>query len=314
MSKKVLIIMDPIESIDIKKDTTYQLILSAQEFGYKVSYLIPETLSINSNGPTGKIGDLKINKKNDPFFKISKIKSKQLSNFDYILMRKDPPVDNNYIYITQILDSINQKNSKVINPGFALRNHNEKLITLNFPRYIPESLVSCSKDDIQKFRSLHKNIILKPLNLMGGRSVYFLEEKDKNFNVILEEITNMGKNYILAQQYIKEASIGDKRIIVINGEVYKEAVIRKPNKNDHRSNLAAGGTIKKYLLNKKELNICNEIANYLKNENIFFAGIDMIGDKITEINITSPTCISEINKFHNIDLGMKFWEKINEFN
>ena len=149
---------------------------------------------------------------------------------------------------------------------------------------------------------------------MGGRSVYFLEEKDKNFNVIFEEITNMGKNYILAQQYIKEASIGDKRIIVINGEVYKEAVIRKPNKNDHRSNLAAGGTIKKYLLNKKELNICNEIANYLKNENIFFAGIDMIGDKITEINITSPTCISEINKFHNIDLGMKFWEKINEFN
>ena len=121
---------------------------------------------------------------------------------------------------------------------------------------------------------------------MGGRSVYFLEEKDKNFNVIFEEITNMGKNYILAQQYIKEASIGDKRIIVINGEVYKEAVIRKPNINDHRSNLAAGGTIEKYLLNKKEIGICNEIANYLKKEDIYFAGIDMIGDKITEINIT----------------------------
>ncbi len=314
MSKKVLIIMDPIESIDIKKDTTYQLILSAQEFGYKVFYLIPETLSLNLIGPEGKIGDLEINKKKEPFFKVSNIKSKQLSNFDYILMRKDPPVDNNYIYITHILDSINQKTSKVINPGFALRNHNEKLITLNFPKHIPESLVSCSKDDIQKFRNLHKKIILKPLNLMGGRSVYFLEEKDKNFNVIFEEITNMGKNYILAQKYIKEASTGDKRIIVINGEVYKEAVIRKPNISDHRSNLAAGGKIEKYLLNKKEISICNEIASYLKREDIYFAGIDMIGDKITEINITSPTCVSEINKFHNINLGMKFWEKINVFN
>ena len=160
MSKKVLIIMDPIESIDIKKDTTYQLILSAQEFGYKVFYLIPETLSLNLIGPEGKIGDLEINKKKEPFFKVSNIKSKQLSNFDYILMRKDPPVDNNYIYITHILDSINQKTSKVINPGFALRNHNEKLITLNFPKHIPESLVSCSKDDIQKFHLLlfHQNL------------------------------------------------------------------------------------------------------------------------------------------------------------
>jgi len=314
MSKKVLFIMDPIESIDIKKDTTYQLILSAQEFGYKAFYLTPETLSINSDGPVGKIGELKINKNNEPFFKILNIKSSYLSDFDYILMRKDPPVDNNYLYVTQILDSINKKYSKVINPGFTLRNHNEKLITLNFPKHIPESLVSCNRDDIEKFRNIHKNIILKPLNLMGGRSVYFLEEKDKNFNVIFEEITNMGKNYILAQKYIKEASIGDKRIIVINGEVYKEAVIRKPNATDHRSNLAAGGTIEKYLLNEEEINICNEIANFLQNENIYFAGIDMIGKKITEINITSPTCISEINKFHNINLGMKFWEKINEFN
>jgi glutathione synthase len=124
----------------------------------------------------------------------------------------------------------------------------------------------------------------------------------------------MGENYILAQRYIPEAVNGDVRIIVINGEVYKEAVIRKPNRNDHRSNLASGGTIEKYLLNKNEINICNEIANFLRNEKIYFAGIDMIGSKITEINITSPTCISEINNFHDINLGIKFWEKIDEFN
>ena len=314
MSKKVLIIMDPIESINIKKDTTYQLILSAQEYGHEVFYLTPETLSVNSNGPVGEISKLIINAQENPFFKISNTKSCKLSEFDYVLMRKDPPVDNNFIYITHILDSIDKKNTKVINSGFSLRNHNEKLITLNFPKHAPESLVTCNKREIEKFRDLHKNIILKPLNLMGGRSVYFLEERDKNFNVIFEEITNMGKNYILAQRYIPEAVNGDVRIIVINGEVYKEAVIRKPNRNDHRSNLASGGTIEKYLLNKNEINICSEIANFLRNEKIYFAGIDMIGSKITEINITSPTCISEINNFHDINLGIKFWEKIDEFN
>ena len=145
---------------------------------------------------------------------------------------------------------------------------------------------------------------------MGGHSIYLIDEKDKNFNVILEDLTNRGRNYIIAQKYIDEAINGDKRIIIINGEVIKEAVIRKPNFEDHRSNLASGGTIEKYILNSDEVKICNEIAFFLKKEDIFFAGVDMIGDKITEVNITSPTCIAEINKFHNVDLGKKFWNKI----
>ena len=314
MTKKVLIIMDPLESINIKKDTTYQLIISAQEFGHKVYYLKPETLSINSMGPTGKIYEVEVSKKNSYPLKISNVKSYNLSDFDFILMRKDPPVDNNYIYMTHVLDSVNNKHTRIINPGFTLRNHNEKLITLNFPEHIPKSLVTCNKEDIQEFKSMHKKIILKPLNLMGGRSVYFLDQNDKNFNVIFEEITNMGKNYILAQKYIEEAINGDKRIITINGKVFKEAAIRIPNINDHRSNLASGGTIEKYILNKEEISICKEIASFLKKERIYFAGIDMIGKKITEINITSPTCIAEINQFHKINLGIKFWELINESN
>jgi glutathione synthase len=225
-------------------------------------------------------------------------------------MRKDPPVDNNYIYMTYILDLIDKKNTKVINSGFALRNQNEKLITLNFPKHIPESIITSKKEDVEEFKKIHKKIILKPLNLMGGHSIYLIGEKDKNFNVILEDLTNRGRNYIIAQKYIDEATNGDKRIIIINGEVIKEAVIRKPNFEDHRSNLASGGTIEKYILNSDEVKICNEIAFFLKKEDIFFAGVDMIGDKITEVNITSPTCIAEINKFHNVDLGKKFWNKI----
>tara|TARA_B100001778_G_C18377140_1_gene533495 strand:- start:98 stop:778 length:681 start_codon:yes stop_codon:yes gene_type:complete len=225
-------------------------------------------------------------------------------------MRKDPPVDINYIYKTYLLDLVSNKQTKIINTGSSLRNFNEKLITLNFPSHIPDTIVTSNKDQIENFKEKHKKIILKPLNLMGGRSIYMLEEFDKNLNVIFEDLTNMGKDFIIVQQYLEEAKEGDKRIIIINGEVIKESVIRIPNKNDHRSNLASGGSIKKYFLNKEEIEICEKVATFLKKENIQFAGIDMIGNKITEINITSPTCIAEINKFHNIDLGKYFWKKI----
>ena len=147
---------------------------------------------------------------------------------------------------------------------------------------------------------------------MGGRSIYMLEENDKNLNVIFEDMTNMGRDPIIVQQYLEEAKDGDKRIIIINGEVIRESVIRIPNKNDHRSNLASGGSIEKYLLDKDEFKICEKVATFLKKENIQFAGLDMIGNKITEINITSPTCVAEINKFHNINLGKYFWKKLND--
>ena len=310
MTKKVLIIMDPIESINIKKDTTYQLILSAQAIGHEVYYLMPGSLAIKYLKPFADIGKLKIDENANPHFKISEIQELDLEGFNYVLMRKDPPVDNNYIYMTYILDLINKKNTKVINCGFILRNQNEKLITLNFPNHIPETILTCKKEDIEEFKKIHKKIILKPLNLMGGQSIYLLDEEDKNFNVIIEDITNRGKNYIIAQKYIDEAEIGDKRIIIINGEVIEEAVIRKPDSSDHRSNIASGGTIEKYNLNSDEIKICNDVALFLKKKNILFAGLDIIGNKITEVNITSPTCIAEINKFHNTDLGRKFWNKI----
>ncbi len=311
-NKKVLVIMDPIESIDISKDTTYQLMCSAQDIGHDVYYLLPNTLSVNSFGSFGSIGKLKIKKEKKQFYKIIDTKIEQLSNFDYILMRKDPPVDINYIYQTYLLDLVNSKQTKIINPGSSLRNFNEKLITLNFPSHIPDTIVTSNKEQVENFKKKHKKIILKPLNLMGGRSIYMLEENDKNLNVIFEDMTNMGRDPIIAQQYLEEAKDGDKRIIIINGEVIRESVIRIPNKNDHRSNLASGGSIKKYLLDKDELKICKKVATFLKKENIQFAGLDMIGNKITEINITSPTCVAEINKFHNINLGKYFWKKLND--
>ena len=310
MSKKILIIMDPIESINIEKDTTYQLMQAAQNIGHELYYLIPGTMAIRSLEPVGVASKIKLTKNKTTFYNLSDNVDCILSDFDYILMRKDPPVDNNYIYKTYILDLINNSGTKVINTGFSLRNHNEKLIILNFPEYIPDTIVTSNKKNLESFKKKHKKIILKPLNLMGGRSIYFIENMEKNLNVIFEDMTSFGKNYIIAQEYLEDAKKGDKRIIVINGKVIKEAVIRVSDDKDHRANLASGGSIKKYILNKEEIKICENIANFLSRENIFFAGIDMIGNKITEINITSPTCIAEINKFHNVDLGKFFWEQL----
>lgn len=310
MSKNILMIMDPIESININKDTTWQLMLSAQNLDYELHYLIPGTLAISSLEPVGEIARIKLSDNKVPSYSLSKSKKSILSKFDYILMRIDPPVDNNYIYKTYILDLIENYNVKVLNSGYSLRNYNEKLITLNFPKHIPDTIVTSNKKDIENFKNKHKKIILKPLNLMGGRSIYLLEELDKNLNVIYEDMTDLGRNYIMAQEYLEDAKKGDKRIIIINGIVIKEAAIRISSNNDHRSNIASGGNIEKYILNEEEIKICEEVASFLIEKNIFFAGIDMIGNKITEVNITSPTCVTEINEFHNIDLGKMFWEHL----
>ena len=310
MSKKVLVIMDPIESINIEKDTTYQLMLSAQSIGHELYYLIPGTMAIRSLEPIGLASRIKITKSKTPFYNLLDEADFLLSDFDYILMRQDPPVDNNYIYKTYILDLIKNYEDKVINTGFSLRNYNEKLIILNFPENIPDTIVTSNKNNLENFKKKHKKIILKPLNLMGGRSIYFIENLDKNLNVIFEDMTNFGNNYIIAQEYLEDVNRGDKRIIVINGKVIKEAVIRVSNNDDHRSNIATGGSIEKYILNEEEIKICENIAKFLKEKNIFFAGIDMIGNKITEINITSPTCLAEINKFHDVDIGKFFWENL----
>ena len=310
MSKNILMIMDPIESININKDTTWQLMLSAQNLDYELHYLIPGTLAISSLEPVGETARIKLSDNKVPSYSLSKSKKSILSKFDYILMRIDPPVDNNYIYKTYILDLIENYNVKVLNSGYSLRNYNEKLITLNFPKHIPDTIVTSNKKDIENFKNKHKKIILKPLNLMGGRSIYLLEELDKNLNVIYEDMTDLGRNYIMAQEYLEDAKKGDKRIIIINGIVIKEAAIRISSNNDHRSNIASGGNIEKYILNEEEIKICEEVASFLIEKNIFFAGIDMIGNKITEVNITSPTCVTEINEFHNIDLGKMFWEHL----
>ena len=310
MSKNILMIMDPIESININKDTTWQLMLSAQNLDYELHYLIPGTLAISSLEPVGEIARIKLSDNKVSSYSLSKSKKSILSKFDYILMRIDPPVDNNYIYKTYILDLIKNYNVKVLNSGYSLRNYNEKLITLNFPKHIPDTIVTSNKKDIENFKNKHKKIILKPLNLMGGRSIYLLEELDKNLNVIYEDMTDLGRNYIMAQEYLEDAKKGDKRIIIINGIVIKEAAIRISSNNDHRSNIASGGNIEKYILNEEEIKICEEVASFLIEKNIFFAGIDMIGNKITEVNITSPTCVTEINEFHNIDLGKMFWEHL----
>ncbi len=307
MSKSVLVIMDPIDSIKVEKDTTFQILLSAQEINYKLYYLKPESLYIEKNQTKGFSQSLKVFDNNTNWFELSSEKDCELGAFDYILMRKDPPVDVNYINITYLLDNIKNNKTKIINNSSSLRNVNEKTSILDFPNYITETIVTSKKDSIKFFLDKHKKIILKPLNLMGGESVYLLEQNKDNVEGIIDKITNYEKNTIMVQKFLPEIKNGDKRILIINGKPIAEAIIRVPGKNNYIANIAAGGKAEKYIANKRDLEIAEKVSSYLVNKDIFFAGIDIIGDYLTEINITSPTCMREINYFHNLDLGRKFW-------
>ena len=300
---KLGILMDPIRNINVQKDSSFAMLLASQSLGWDNYYMEAGDLFIRDGESWGRMSKLAV--KDDPsdWFSQDEKKTLPLTDLDIILMRKDPPVDMQYIYITQILELAQAAGVYVVNNPAALRDFNEKLFINLFPGFIAPTLVSSSPGQLREFVETYEDIILKPLYGMGGASIFRARKNDTNINVIIETLTLHGSHYIMAQKYIPEISEGDKRILLINGEPVPYALARIPVSGENRGNLAAGGISKGVELSSRDREICSAVAPVLLENGLIFVGLDVIGNHLTEINITSPTCIRELDKIYSLNIA-----------
>jgi len=303
MSKFLGVVMDPIKSINYHKDTTLALLLAAQNQGYELFYMEQNSLFIDSTGPGAKMSSLKVHADANSWYELGESIIKPLSDLDVILMRKDPPFDSEFIYSTYILEAAERLGTLIVNKPQSLRDCNEKVFATEFPQCTPPLLASSDPELLKQFLGEHKEVVYKPLDGMGGTSIFRVQQGDQNLNVIIETLTNYGQNTIMAQKYLPEILSGDKRILVIDGEVVPYCVARIPAAGEFRGNLAAGGRGVVQPLSKRDHWIAQQIAPTLVNKGLLFVGLDVIGDYLTEINVTSPTCVREIDNAKDTDIG-----------
>lgn len=307
---KLGMVMDPIESINIKKDSTFAMLLAARRRNWDVYYM--QVSDLNVADGLAQATARRLDVKDDPagWFTLGEPEPVALRSLDVILMRKDPPFNMEYIYATYVLDLAVRQGARVINNPQSLRDANEKFSTTWFPQCAAPTLVTRQAGQILAFLRHHKDIVLKPLDGMGGASIFRVTQEDKNTNVIIETLTDHGQRFAIAQRYIPEITKGDKRILLINGEPVPYALARIPPAGETRGNLAVGGTGKGVPLSDRDLWICQQLAPELKQRGLVFVGIDVIGDYLTEINVTSPTCIRELDKLYNLDIAGQLMDYI----
>ncbi len=297
-------VMDPISTINPKKDTTLAIMLEAQSRGWLIFYMELKDLFLENGEAKAVMHTIIVYDDLENWFEIRSSEYKSLGDMDLLFMRKDPPFDMEYIMATYILEQAARQGVKVINDPQGLRDANEKVFTAWFPQCCPPGLLTRSKSAILDFLVKHQKIVIKPTCKMGGKSVFLLVKNDPNVNVIIEEVTKNEQVYVQVQKYIPEISeTGDKRILLINGEPVEYALTRIPSKDDHRGNLAVGAKGKGFKLTENDRWICSQIGPTLVKKGLLFVGIDVIGDYLTEINVTSPTCVREIDKEFNINIS-----------
>jgi len=303
--------MDPIASIHPEKDTSLAFMLEAQLRGWKIVYMEMADLFLRDGRAEARMRYVKVFNDLNKWFEFTDEEYGSLGDLDVILMRKDPPFDIEFIMATYILERAKTEGAVVVNNPRSLRDANEKIFTAWFPQCCPPSLLTRSVTAVQTFLETHGKIVVKPTDKMGGKSVYVIAKGDPNTNVILDEITGSGERYIQAQKYIPEIETsGDKRIILIDGIPVDYGIARIPSEGDHRGNLAAGAKAKGFELTERDRWICNQIGPALKERGLLFTGIDVIGDFLTEINVTSPTCIREIDKIYNTNIAAMFFDAL----
>ena len=307
---KIGVVMDPIEGINIRKDSTFAMLLAAQSRGWEIFYMKTDDLYLTGNSVYADMKRIHVEDNPEHWFKYLDSSTDQLSRLDAVLMRKDPPVDLEYFYTTYLLELVQKQGVVIINDPVSLRDVNEKMFISWFPQCIAPTMVTRNKEKILSFMAEHKDIILKPLNAMGGHSVFHVKSNDKNTNVIIETLTGYGKKSCMAQAYIPEIIKGDKRILLINGKPVPYALARLPNVDEHRANLVVGGKYKSMPLSDRDLWICEQIKPVLVDKGLIFTGIDVIGDFLTEINVTSPTCIRELDKSCNLDIAGQLMDEL----
>ncbi|MDF2179491.1 glutathione synthase [Aliiglaciecola sp. CAU 1673] len=308
MSLKLGIVMDPIASINPKKDTSFAMLLEAQRRGYEIHYMEMGDLYLDLGQPKALVRSLHVQDNMLDWFSLgSKEQVMGLDEMDVILMRKDPPFDSQYLYATQILELAEHAGTLVVNKPQALRDCNEKLYTAWFADLCPATLVTSQAQLIREFHGKHQDVILKPLDGMGGASIFRVDQQGLNLGVVIETLTQHGKRYAMVQEYLPAIAEGDKRVLVVDGQVVPYCLARLPSKGETRGNLAAGGTGRAQPISESDRRIAQAVAPSLVEKGLLFVGLDIIGDKLTEINVTSPTCVREIEAAFSISItGMLF--------
>jgi glutathione synthase len=299
------VVMDPIESIKPKKDSTLAMLLAAQRAGWAILYFRQQDLSVRDGAPHGHGSWLTVRDDAERWFEIGQPWIGGLEAIDALLMRKDPPFDMEYIYTTYILELAENRGVLVVNKPASLRDINEKAYTSWFPQCTPPSLVTRSRTALHEFLKEHGKIVLKPFDGMGGRSIFVVAAGDLNVNVIIETLTDNGAKFTLAQRYIPEIADGDKRVLLIDGEPIDYALARIPAPGESRGNLVMGAKGEGRPLTERDRWLCAQVGPTLSRKGVLFAGLDVIGDYLTEINVTSPTGIRELDRQFGIDIAAK---------
>ena len=307
---KLGIVMDPIESINIKKDSSFAMMMEAQRRGWEIHYMEMNDLSLEQGKAVARTRVVSVKEDPTGWFEFTREQEIALSDLDAVLMRKDPPFDTEYIYATYILERAELEGALIVNKPQSLRDCNEKLFTAWFPELTPTTMVTRRADKIKAFHQEHGDIILKPLDGMGGSSIFRVMKNDPNVSVIIETLTAMGQNYCMAQTFVPDISNGDKRILVVDGEPMPYCLARIPAKGETRGNLAAGGRGEARPISDTDRKIAEAVGPTLKEKGLIFVGLDVIGDKLTEINVTSPTCIREIEAAFDISITGKLMDAI----
>lgn len=304
------VVMDPIADIKFYKDTTLALLLAAQERGWDLHYMEQGDLYLLQGEARANTRNLFVADNGDNWFELGLNEDKKLGDLDVIIMRKDPPFDNEYIYSTYILEAAQNQGALVVNDPRSLRDCNEKIFATQFPQCCPPVLVSRDMLRLREFHRSHGDVIFKPLDGMGGSRIFRCRHDDPNVGVILETLTEFGAQSIMAQRYIPAISEGDKRILVVDGEPVPYCLARIPAKGETRGNLAAGGTGVAQPLTDQDYWIVEQVAPTLKAKGLLFVGLDVIGNYLTEINVTSPTCAREIDKAYGTGIGSRLIDAI----
>ncbi len=310
MALSLGVIMDPIDQITFYKDTTLALLLAAQERGWDLHYMEQSDLYLDKGQPRASTRALKVMDDESHWFELGPREDRSLSELNVLLMRKDPPFDNEFTYSTYILEAAQREGSLVVNDPQSLRDCNEKIFATRFPQCCPPLIVSRDPARLRQFHRDQEDVIFKPLDGMGGSRIFRCRADDPNVSVILETLTDFGTQMVMAQRYLPAITDGDKRILVVDGEAVPYSLARIPASGETRGNLAAGGRGVAQPLTDRDRWIVEQVAPTLKEKRLFFVGLDVIGDYLTEINVTSPTCVREIDKAFDTRIGARLMDAI----
>ncbi len=299
----ILVVMDPIDSIKPWKDSTFAMLLAAQKRGHPCHYTTPDNLWLDQATPMAACAPVEVFDRKTDYYRLDAWHHLPIEQFDVVLMRQDPPFDQRYLTTTHILALAEKAGVWVINNTQAVRDCNEKLFTAWFPQCMPPTQVSARVDLLKAFIERERDTILKPLHAMGGAGIFRVRHGDPNTSVIIETLTQQGRMPIMAQRYLPEIRQGDKRVLMIDGEPVPYALARIPAEGETRGNLAAGGEGRGVPLSERDYWLAAQIGPVLKEKGLIFVGLDVIGDYVTEINVTSPTCIRELDAQFGLDIA-----------